>query len=95
MNAAAPVLLPPGVWRLSKRTRAMARQKFLRLLRHMRRYREDHGLLMRFLCATCQQPVQLKRGDGLIQTDRASNTVDPRKDVFTLECGCSIWTVGK
>lgn len=78
---------------LSKRGRAMARSKFLRLLRHMD-YSRQRGLLTRFECETCRKPVRVERGESaLIQTDSAHNTINPKTDRFTLTCDCTVWTV--
>jgi hypothetical protein len=85
--------LPPSVGPAQKRAKRMARKKFLRILAFMERCRLDHGFKMRFTCLTCGQPVKLERGDGLLQTDRDTNTINPKVDVFSLECGCTVWRV--
>ena len=85
------ILTPPNA--LSKRERVMARSKFLRLLRHMD-FSRARGLLTRFECATCRKPVRVQRGESaLIQTDGANNTINPKTDVFSLSCDCTVWTV--
>lgn len=85
------IIAPPNA--LSKRARIMARSKFLRLLRHMD-FSRERGLLTRFECATCKQPVRLQRGESaIIQTDAAANTVDPKRNTFSLVCSCTVWTV--
>jgi hypothetical protein len=90
------LVLPTSGDPLQKRARTMARKKFLKLLRYMHTVRDDHGLVMRFTCATCKQPVKLERGESaIVQTDAAETTVDPRKDAFSLQCRCSVWTVKK
>lgn len=79
-----------------KRTRVMARSKFLKLLRHMK-FARAYGLTTHFGCTACKQPVKLTRGEAgaLIQTDLAHNTVDPRVDKFTMACSCTTWTVNQ
>lgn len=84
------LIVPPDA---QKRSRVMARQKFLKLNRYMA-FSRTYGLSTRFLCTVCKQPVRLARGDSdVIQTDMANNTVDPRKDKFSMACSCSVWTV--
>lgn len=79
-----------------KRTRVMARSKFLKLLRHMK-FARTYGLTTHFGCTACKQPVKLTRGEAgaLIQSDRDENTVDPRKDKFSMSCSCTTWTVNQ
>jgi hypothetical protein len=84
------LVVPPDA---QKRSRVMARSKFLKINRHMA-FSRTYGLITRFLCTACQQPVRLARGDSaVIQTDMANNTVDPRTDRFSMSCSCTIWTV--
>lgn len=80
----------------AKRVRVMARSKFLKLLRHMT-FARTYGLTSHFGCTACKQPVKLTRGEAgtLIQTDSAHNTVDPRKDAFSMACSCTVWTVNQ
>jgi hypothetical protein len=90
------LVLPSAGDPLGKRQRVMARKKFLRIYKEMKRTREDHGLVTRFTCVTCQQPVKLERGNSsIVQTDLEHNTVDPRKDAFSMHCSCSVWTVNQ
>jgi hypothetical protein len=77
----------------AKRERPMARKKFLRLLRDMK-FSRQAGLITRFLCDSCKEPVKLHHGEQrLLQTAHRENTINPAKDVFSLECSCSVWTV--
>lgn len=88
------LVMPATMTDLSKRSRTMARQKFLKILRHMK-FAREYGLATHFVCTTCKTPVKLTRGEAatLIQTDGADNTIDPRTDKFSMACSCSVWTV--
>lgn len=75
---------------LGPRRRVMARSKFLRLLRQMDLARES-GLQTRFFCERCHEPVRLHRGEFVLTHDAAH--VNPKTDLFSLDCGCSHWTI--
>jgi len=77
---------------LSKRVRKMARSKFLKIIRHMD-FSRTIGFATRFQCVTCQKPVRLQRGDHLLIQVERENTINPKKDAFTLECACTVWRV--
>lgn len=77
---------------VTRRERVMARSKFLRLLRQMQ-FSRAYGLVARFECETCKQPVRMQHGAAILQTDGANNNINPKTDAFSLSCSCSVWTV--
>lgn len=77
----------------AKRERPMARKKFLRLLRDMA-FSRQAGLITRYLCDSCKEPVKLHHGSQrLLLTTHREGNINPKTDIFSLECGCSVWTV--
>lgn len=84
-------ILTPATTSLGKRERVMARKKFLRLIAHME-FSRAAGLVTRFMCDHCYEPVKIQRGaTGLLETD--AKAIDVKRDPFSLTCSCTIWTI--
>lgn len=77
----------------ARRHRAMSRTKFLKLLRLMK-YAKQSSLRPVFVCPRCQEATRLEHGDGTITGVGTAGGINPKRDRFSLRCGCTVWTVG-
>lgn len=77
---------------LSRFERVVTQQEFVKLKRLMAFARTQNMTAMYF-CQDCKQPIKLTQYDRLIELQNETKRTQAKGGRFTLDCGCTRWTV--